>query len=175
MKKLFAFLIVITVLFAVIGTAVSQTAVEIGRQSWVTNLGDDSAGFSHSWFFDIPDGVVSETVVLGIWANSSDATVDLDLSAWQCLKVGGREDSTSYKLAADSVIVKTTHDVETYTLYPIYGVAHDTLDTSCTVTNWEGTNKSIFNKSYMVNVQGGGSDNNADTEYVIVLYALKQE
>jgi len=176
MKKIMSFIMAVFIAMFCFGFANAQQLIIFpDRIDWPVDTLSSPTNFNHGWFFDVPEGVNPETVMLHVWTYSSDGLVDVDLSAFQCMKIGTKGDSSSYRISADSVIVKTAHTAETYTRYPVYGVADDTLTSSATASGYNGLNMSAFNMAYLIHIEGGGATNESDLQYTLMMTALKEE
>jgi len=168
MKKLLVFLTVLVLVCAINVHAATEliaggvTCDPIGGYLHNTDLGDDSAGFYHSYCFDVPEGCRSDSLVLFVYVYSEDGAVDVDITSEFGFRktppdpvYGNRREISDYVWEIDSTAVVSTLATESvtmpYTLVPT-------------------TVKPLYD-AVRINVKGGGANNRADTVYFIKIRA----
>jgi hypothetical protein len=181
MKKL-GILITLLLAFSLSANAQLMRAIPESGFIWNTDYGTgitvkgpgdsacDSASWDHTYFFDIPEGMVTDTLQLLIWCRSDDGAVDIDLSATYAVRVGGKigksmSDTTLFKLSGTETTLKTTHTTESLKAYQIVAAAEDTLMNGTTT-------KDIMPTAVLIEVDAGGATQ-SDTQYWIGVVGKK--
>ena len=174
MKKIGILILGLVVLFAVSSFGQQMKAIPEEGFLWTTDYGTgstvkgpgdaaaDSGTWDHTYHFDIPEGMKTDTLQILFWCHSAQGAVDVDISATYAVRIGrkvgkGMSDTTNFKLTANETTLKTAHTTESLVAYEFVPSADDTF--------MNGTAGRFFSPTaILVEVDASGT-NASDTKY----------
>ena len=183
MKKSLILSVVLALMLASMVSAQTMKAIPENGKIWTRDYGTgatvvgpgdaahDSGDFEHTYFFDLPPEMKTDTLQLLIWSHSGAGAVDLDLSVTYAVRIGkkvgkGMSDTTNFKLSGTETVLKTAHATESLVGYEIVPSADDTM--------MNGTlGRFISPTALLIEVDSGGDTNQSDTKYWIGVVGKK--
>jgi len=159
--KFFKFILAV-VLIAIVSIAPVQAQWQtLGMEMYSQDAGDDSASYSRSYYYLLPDGMKIDSMQLVYYQNSTEGTPVVSVSYKWGLYFGGK--FSDAKLSANNTVIDATYETE---LISSWGIAHHASDTTLN----DATVQVAYNM--LVVTIAGATANRTDTEYGFIVRGL---
>jgi len=171
MKKRLIFVFLIVFAFGIANAQKIRALPESGHGDIGTSSWTDSTTWNDSLFFDIPEGMNTDTMFVEVWQYSTEDKPHIGYSVFNSMKIGNpdgkKQEVGKYKLSPDSVALEASDSLEYYHVFVYLGAAKDTLE------NGHAARK-IQPDAVMVHAFGRSSCA-ADSRYWVKVSAMRRE
>jgi len=132
MKKYIIFVFLIVFAFGVANAQKIRALPEAGQGYLGTSSRTDSTSWTDSLFFDIPNGMNTDTIFVEVWQYSTEDKPHIGYSVFNAMKIGAPtgtdKEVAKYKLSPDSVALEASDSLEYYHVFEYLGAVKDTLE-----------------------------------------------